>query len=200
MKRIPAVLIAIVSFVIVNAQSPENLSYQAVIWNSNNELLRNTSIGMQISILQGVDAATATEVYIERQFPTSNSNGLVTIEIGGTAATVVSGSFPDIDWSDGNHFIKTETDINGGSNYSISGINQLLSVPYALYAKEVENKDDADSDPTNEIQELSKTPTNFPNAALTGAWKPLLIPAKIARKIRPNFSIILPSVVEWVGR
>ncbi|MBC8344609.1 MAG: collagen-like protein [Bacteroidetes bacterium] len=86
---------------------------------------------MRISILQGTVSGTA--VYVETQAPTTNDNGLVTIEIG--AGTVVSGNFSTIDWTNGPYFIKTETDANGGTTYTITGTSQLLSVPYALYAK-----------------------------------------------------------------
>jgi hypothetical protein len=90
---------------------------------------------MQISILQG--SAGGTAVYVERQIPQTNSNGLVTIEIGN--GTVISGTFSSINWANGPYFIKTETDLTGGSNYTITGTSQLLSVPYALYAKTAEN-------------------------------------------------------------
>jgi hypothetical protein len=43
--------------------------------------------------------------------------------------------FQNIDWATGPYFVKTETDPAGGNNYSISSTEQLLSVPYALYAK-----------------------------------------------------------------
>jgi len=114
-----------------SAQAPEKMSYQAVIRNSSNSLITSTTVGMQISILQG--SSTGTAVYIETQTPTSNTNGLVTIEIG--AGTVVSGSFATIDWTNGQYFIKTQTDPTGGTSYTITGTSQLLSVPYALHAK-----------------------------------------------------------------
>ncbi|MBN2682579.1 MAG: hypothetical protein JXR58_08725, partial [Bacteroidales bacterium] len=115
------------------AQSPEKISYQAVIRNSDNNLVTNQSIGMQISILQG--AAEGSSVYTETITPLTNANGLVSIEIG-TGTT--SDDFSSIDWANGPYFIKTETDIEGGTNYTISGISQLLSVPYALHAKTAE--------------------------------------------------------------
>src|SRR6056297_1375400 len=118
------------------AQTPEKMSYQAVIRDSDDNLIVNTSVGMQISILEG--SASGTEVYVERQFPTTNNNGLVSIEIGSSDATIVSGDFTTIDWSTGIYFIKTETDLNGGSSYTITGTSQLLSVPYALHAKTAE--------------------------------------------------------------
>jgi len=112
-------------------QSPEKMSYQTVIRNSSNSLVASTSIGMQISLLQY--SASGTAIYVERQFPTTNSNGLVSIEIG--TGNVISGSFSTIDWAKGPYFIKTETDLNGGSTYTITSTSQLLSVPYALHAK-----------------------------------------------------------------
>jgi len=115
-------------------QSPEKMNYQAVIRNSSDQLVANTQVGMQISILN--DSTTGTAVYVETQTPTTNANGLVSIEIG--AGTVVSGDFTAIDWANGVYFLKTEVDPAGGTNYTISGIGQLLSVPYALHSKRAE--------------------------------------------------------------
>lgn len=112
------------------AQAPQKMSYQAVLRNTSNTLLTSTPVGMQISILQG--STTGTAVYVETQTPTTNINGLVSIEIG--TGTVVSGTFAGINWSAGPYFIKTETDPTGGTSYTITGTTQLLSVPYALYA------------------------------------------------------------------
>lgn len=112
------------------AQAPKAVAYQAVIRNSANAAVVNQAVGMQISILQG--SATGTAVYVETQTPTAGANGLVSIQIG--AGTVVTGSFADINWGGGTYFIKTETDPTGGTNYTITGTSQLLSVPYALYA------------------------------------------------------------------
>ncbi|MDY0143453.1 MAG: hypothetical protein RBR97_16325, partial [Bacteroidales bacterium] len=111
-------------------QSPNSMSYQAVIRNSSDALVTNTQLGMQISILQG--SASGTVVYTEIQTPTTNANGLVSIKIGGGAG------FSTIDWANGIYFIKTETDPTGGTNYTITGTSQLLSVPYALHAKTAE--------------------------------------------------------------
>ena len=114
----------------VFAQAPQKMSYQAIIRNASNTLLKTQQVGMQISILKG--SITGTAIYVETQTVTTNDNGLVGIEIGtGTATT---GTFSTIDWANGPFFIKTETDPNGGTSYSISGTSQLMSVPYALYA------------------------------------------------------------------
>ena len=112
------------------AQAPQNLSYQAVIRNAGNTLVTNASVGMKVSILQGTSSGTA--VMVETHTGTTNLNGLLTIQIG--AGVPVTGTMAGINWSNGPYFIKTETDPNGGTAYTISGTTQLLSVPYALYA------------------------------------------------------------------
>ena len=114
----------------VFAQAPQKMSYQAVIHTSSNALVISASIGMQVSILQGSAAGAA--VFVETHTPTTNANGLASLEIGGGAA--VSGTMAGIDWSAGPYFIKTETDPTGGTNYTITGTSQLLSVPYALHS------------------------------------------------------------------
>ncbi len=135
MKRLFIILVSVLLTANVFAQAPNKMSYQAVIRNNENNLVINTQIGMKISILQG--SADGTAIYVETQIPTTNANGLVSIEIG--SGTVESGDFAIIDWANDTYFIKTETDPMGGSNYTITGVSQLLSVPYALHAKTAEN-------------------------------------------------------------
>jgi hypothetical protein len=117
------------------AQAPEKMSYQAVVRNSSDQLVVNTQVGMKISIQKYVLGIPPSyqNVYIETHTPTTNENGLFSLEIGD--GTVVGGVFADIDWSNGEYYIKTETDPTGGTSYSIAGTSQLLSVPYALHAK-----------------------------------------------------------------
>ncbi|NVN95765.1 MAG: hypothetical protein HXX18_10830 [Bacteroidetes bacterium] len=134
MRKIFTILVTVLLAATVWAQSPNKMSYQAVIRNASNNLVTNTAVAMQISILQG--SASGTAVYVETQTPSTNANGLVSIEIGG--GTVLSGNFSTINWANGPYFIKTETDpdgATGGISYTISGTSQLLSVPYALHAK-----------------------------------------------------------------
>jgi hypothetical protein len=131
MKKLYTLVVAVLITAISFAQSPDKMSYQAVVRDSGDALVTNQAVGMQISILQ--TTATGTAVYVETQTPTTNVNGLLTLEIG--AGSVVSGDFTTIDWSADSYFIKTETDPTGGSSYTITGTSQLLSVPYALHAK-----------------------------------------------------------------
>ena len=125
------------------AQTPQKFSYQGVIRNAEGEIIDNKIIRNRISILQG--SIDGTSIYVETHTPMTNENGLFTIEIGG--GTVEFGSFTDIDWASGPFFIKTETDPTGGSDYTISGTNQLLSVPYALYAETAGNSEEGPQGP-----------------------------------------------------
>jgi hypothetical protein len=116
------------------SQVPMKFNYQAAIRNQNSPVISKT-IGMKISILKGNISGTA--VYTETHQATTDVFGIVSTEIGG--GTVIKGQLSSIDWSDGPYFIKVETDITGGSNYTVSGTSQLLSVPYSLFAETAEN-------------------------------------------------------------
>ncbi|MDB9781134.1 DUF1566 domain-containing protein [Flavobacteriaceae bacterium] len=128
-KFSPLVMFLICSYVAF-AQTPEKMSYQAIVRDANNTLLVDKLVGIQVSILQ--NSETGSEVYIETHSVVTNMNGLVALEIG---TGVTSYDFSSIDWSNGPYFVKVETDPNGADNYSISGVSQLMSVPFALYAK-----------------------------------------------------------------
>ncbi|MTI23179.1 hypothetical protein E1176_19270 [Fulvivirga sp. RKSG066] len=162
MKNLFILITAILFVSNINAQSPDKMSYQAVVRNVDNTPVANQSVGVQISILQG--SATGAAVFVERHSIMTNVHGLMSLSIGEGAA--VLGAFSSIDWTVGPYFILTETDPSGRENYTISGASQLLSVPYALHAKTAENfsndqVDDADADPTNELQNLSLTGTTL---------------------------------------
>jgi uncharacterized protein (TIGR02145 family) len=158
----------------VFAQSPQKMSYQAVVRNTSGALVANQSVGMKISILQ--DFATGTAVYVETQTKTTNANGLVTLEIG--VGTPVTGTFSGIAWSSGTYFIKTETDPAGGTNYTIVGTSQILSVPYALYAKTAKTADYNDLTNKPSLFDGSWTSMtgkpSFANVATSGSYNDLL--------------------------
>ena len=160
MKRILLSLVAIATISLSSfGQAPEGFKYQAVVRDAGNLILNNQAVGMQLTIQQG--SIGGTPVYQETFAPTTNAYGLVNLEIGN--GTVVSGTFATIDWAAGPYFIETAVDVTGGTSYAAMGTSQLMSVPYALYANTAENVindlvDDADSDPTNELQDWNNLP------------------------------------------
>jgi len=147
-----AILFALVSF----SQSPNSFKYQTVVRDFSGNVMANQNVSFQISILQG--SASGSSVYTETHYITTNDFGLVNLNIG---EGNTSDDFYLIDWSWGPYYIQIELDENGGSSYSLMGTSQLLSVPYAMYANDVANKDDADADPNNELQIM-----NFSNDTL----------------------------------
>lgn len=180
-KIYSCLLIGLFSIGMAQAQAPSKFSYQAVVRDASGALINKSPVGIQISLYK--NATSGSAVYVERHTTNSNANGLISIEIG--SGTLQSGNFRTIDWGNNNYFIKSEMDPNGGTSYTVELSNQLLSVPYALYANssapQKENDpefkassaasitssnitdwdndlvDDADSDPANEIQDLDLT-------------------------------------------
>ena len=132
-KKLLFILFSFLSFVII-AQTPNSFSYQTVIRNNNNELVANTTVGVRISILSGEAADKLW--YQEEHNIRTNMNGLAYITIG--RGKIISGTTTSIDWSNGVFFIKSEVDPNGGKNYSLVVISQILSVPFAIHAKTAE--------------------------------------------------------------
>ncbi len=134
------------------AQVPEAFNYQAVVRNDAGEIVADQNVSFKISILQ--DSESGTTVYAETHSVTTNGFGLANLVIGN--GTVIEGAFSPGGWGATSHFIKIEFDPEGGSAYTHLGTSQLLSVPYAFHAQTVEEDevDDADADPSNEIQTL----------------------------------------------
>ena len=112
------------------SQTPQGISYQAIAFDTSGSPVTDGNVGIRISILD--NAADGTAVYTETHTKLTNAQGLFNLNIGqGTADT---GTFSAINWSINSKFLKVEVDPAGGTNYTITGTNQLMSVPYALYS------------------------------------------------------------------
>lgn len=120
---------------LILAQTPNLMSYQAVIWDASGNLVSDKMVSIKLSILQG--SPTGIVVYSETHKPQTNSNGLVSLMIGG--GTNASGKILDINWGNGSFFLKTETDPTGGSNFNILGTTQFISVPYSIFSGKTES-------------------------------------------------------------
>ena len=120
---------------LLHAQAPQKFNYQAVARDGSGNLIANQNVSFRISLLQG--SAIGTIVYQETHLKTTNAYGQANLIIG--SGTVVTGTFSSISWGSNAYFIKTEMDAAGGNAFALMGTSQLLSVPYALYAKSAEN-------------------------------------------------------------
>lgn len=138
------------------AQAPNKFTYQAVVRNASNQLVTNSLVGIRISVLQ--NSASGSVVYSETQMLSTNANGLVTLNIG--EGNVVYGSLSNVNWGNGVYFLKSEIDPNGGNNYSVTSTQQLMSVPYALYANEAGNSFSGDYNDLTNLPQIPQVPAD----------------------------------------
>ncbi len=171
MKRLTIIATIITLALVSFAQSQPTIGYQAVVRTSDGNLICNRQITMRVWILAGNAGGNA--VYVENHYAATDKNGLFSIEIG---RGETSDNWSAIDWSHGPYFVKTEIDPHGGINYSIVSVNQMLSVPYAMYADMAGNMPDVsgyiseetdptvsawaktDSKPAYDYSEITNTP------------------------------------------
>jgi len=131
--------ILIVALLIFNLTSyaSDAINYQAIIRNTNGAPVANTTISVQITILN--DLVNENVVYQETHQVTTNDLGMINLKIG--MGTATAGVFDQINWGASTFFVRTAVDLSGGTNYEVIGTSQLLSVPYALYAKKAKELD-----------------------------------------------------------
>jgi hypothetical protein len=139
MKTLAITTLFTLSCLVGFAQAPQSFEYQAVVRDAGGNVLAAQSVGIQITLKQG--SISGADVYQETFNPTTNQFGLVNLKIGtGTTVDI----FSVIDWANGPYYMQVALDVTGGTSYSILGISQLLSVPYALHAKTVEENNACD--------------------------------------------------------
>ena len=127
MKQLSIFLILFLSGLMLKAQAPEKINYQAVARDLAGNPLVNQTLNVTYEIRQG--SPTGTSIYTETHTGIStNQFGLFTTEIGG--GTPSFGTFAGINWGTDLHYLYVE--VNGDP----MGSSQLLSVPYALYSKQ----------------------------------------------------------------
>ena len=130
MKELSLFIILFISGIILKAQAPEKINYQAVARDISGNPLINQSLVVIFQIRQG--SPTGASVYTETHASVStNQFGLFTAEIGGGIPS--AGTFAGINWGGGLHYLSVIVD-----GLPI-GTSQLLSVPYALYSKQSAN-------------------------------------------------------------
>lgn len=150
MKTILKISIALFIASLLSGQSPDLFNYQGMAFDESGNAVINQSIDIRLSILEA--GPTGSVVYQEEHQVTTSSKGIFSLQIGG--GNNVSGQFSSLGWGQNRYWIATELDINN-QGYQLLGTHQFVSVPYAMHATTVENSDDADADPSNEIQSLN---------------------------------------------
>ena len=152
-NRNSLILIALLLSVIsINAQVPESFNYQAVVRDNSGMIMPDQIVSIQMAVVES--SPNGLVKFIENHLTTTNQFGLIKLNVG--MGTPVNGEFSEIDWGSDLHFLRISIDTNGGNSFQFLGTTQLTTVPYAMVAKrvEIDQTEDADADPNNEIQNL----------------------------------------------
>lgn len=143
---------------------PQAINYQAVARDASGNLITGP-LGVRITIRSG--SASGPVVYQENHNVVANMYGLFNLSIG--QGTPLSGTFGNIDWSAGTYFAQVE--VNPGGGFVNLGAQQILSVPYALYAARAATADNAGGSVNitgGPGIQVSGGPTNYTIAANLG--------------------------------
>lgn len=119
-----AMLLTITAF----AQAPNAINYQAAVRNASGSLLASALVQVRFTVHDAT--ASGPVLFQETNTVTTTAQGILNTTIGSGVA--ITGSMAGIDWSAGIKFLEVE--LNTGSGYTSIGSQQMLSVPYALYA------------------------------------------------------------------
>ena len=112
----------------LHSQVPQGIPYQAVIRDNAGAPLVNTPILVRFTLHQNTTDGAIE--YQETQSATTNAFGVINTQFG--TGTASQGTFAGIVWSNTSKFIQVEA--NDGNGYVDMGTQQMMSVPYAMYA------------------------------------------------------------------
>jgi hypothetical protein len=131
MRKLILVILTLAFVSQTYAQFPGVFRYQAVVKDDAGILLVSQPVSFRFDIISNeIEAYGGTKVYSETHQATTNSAGVVDLNIG--AGTPTLGSFTGIDWSKGTYYAKIS--IDKGKGYVNIGEQQLLSAPYVKLA------------------------------------------------------------------
>jgi uncharacterized protein (TIGR02145 family) len=137
-KNIKKVLsLLIFNFILLTslAQVPDAINFQAIARDSYGNVMGDTQIMIQLSILEG--SANGTQVYREIRTLMTNSYGSFSFQIG-REPFMHEGNFSSIDWASGSIFMKVDYDPTASLSFELSlGTIEFVTVPFAFAARDV---------------------------------------------------------------
>lgn len=133
MRKIHALIagLALCSSVAV-AEVPGSFKYQMLVRDDSGAVLGGKEVTVRVKFHQ--DAADGDVLYSETHTATTAQSGIAYLNIG--TGTAGASSFTELNWADGPYFMEVEVD--KGAGFVSAGTQQLLSVPYAQFAKNAE--------------------------------------------------------------
>ena len=109
------------------SQAPALIPYQAIARDAAGQPLASASINARFTIHDATPTGSA--VWQEIQTVSTTALGLFTVQLGSQVALT------GVNWATGAKFMQVEVDL--GNGFTDIGTQQMLSVPYALYAGSV---------------------------------------------------------------
>lgn len=152
-------LLLAISFSEIYAQAPEGFKYQGVARDANGAVYASEMIQLQFALLETDGSDEPSAIYEEQHEVMTSPQGVFSVNVG--EGTPLTGSFQAADWAQANYSLQIKFRSASESDFIDLGSSLLLSVPYAMHANTVSDKDDADADPSNEIQQLSLDGNNL---------------------------------------
>lgn len=152
MRRVSITLLILLISLIPNAFSQDfnGFRYSALIKNNSNDIISDSEVGLNISILKG--AENKEKIYSEIHTTTTNSNGVISIIIGNGESSL--GEFSDINWGTDQYYLKVDVDFTNTSSFVEMGTSPLLTVPFAMYAYKAGSVQKNNSNTSNGMQDL----------------------------------------------
>ncbi len=130
MKNILSILFVLFLSQSLLAQAPLGFNYQGIAREADGTPIANQEIAIRVNIIDGPQGSSQ---YEEAHFLTTNAFGLFTAIIGqGNGNSTLN----SVNWAAGNLWLQIELDPDDSGNYILMGAQQLMSVPYALFAQE----------------------------------------------------------------
>jgi microcystin-dependent protein len=135
MKKYLFVLTNLLLFTVISSYAqPKAMHYQGVARDEAGTPVADKEITIRASIVS--DSIGSVINYSETQAVKTSASGLFSLAIG--KGKVVSGVFASINWAVDKKFLKIELAVDNNA-FVLTGISQLLSVPYAIYAEKAGN-------------------------------------------------------------
>jgi hypothetical protein len=129
MKQFYLFLILFASVRVISySQSPPGIPYQAIARSTTGEPYASGALQTRFSLHE--QTATGTVSYAEMHSLQTDEFGLFSTTFG--AGTPINGTFAAINWGLTTKYLQVEIDL--GNGWIDMGTQQLMSVPYAMYA------------------------------------------------------------------
>ncbi|MEN9638615.1 MAG: hypothetical protein RLZZ262_483, partial [Bacteroidota bacterium] len=116
-------------------QVPQAVNYQAIIRDDTGNPVSEQTISLRLSVRS--ESATGPIVYSESHIVTTTAGGLINLAIG--QGIILTGTMSEVNWLEYPKYLEVEVDLAAGSNYTVMGTSQLVSVPYSFASNVAEN-------------------------------------------------------------